>query len=150
MRAILINPFDRAVSEIDLAPGLPAIYAALSGPGFPKGEGEDGTFPTDPAEWGGLEREPMEVRLMDVMDVGGGQDMLIDDEGRFASYQACFTLKGSPPGFLIAGRALIVGHDGQGGKCATRLPIGAVSSLVEWLPWDTDYDPGVPVVTAWP
>ncbi|HEX5213281.1 MAG TPA: hypothetical protein VFW22_16270 [Pseudolabrys sp.] len=141
MRAILINPFDRVVSEIDLVPGLAAKYAALSGPGFPVGD-EEGNFPTDPIKWEGLDREPMPVRLIDVVSLGEPHDLVIDDEGRFADNQACFGLRCGPD--LIAGRALLVQCDDQGDTVATTVPIDAVRAAVVWLPWDTDYTPSGP------
>lgn len=142
MRAILINPFDRTVEEFNLEPGLRAMYAALSGPGFPVEDDCPNGFPTDPGDWQGLEREQMDVHCIDIRSLGGAQDLICDDNGRCIGFNACFQLGEA----LIAGRALIVSHDREGETIGTTLPVELARSTVKWLAWDTDYTPPAPTV----
>ena len=142
MRALLIDPWVRSVVEMDLQPGLQAMYAALSGLGFPVAD----EFSFDPAEWGDCHRDVVAVDCIDIRSLGGGQDLVCDDEGRLRDYQACFRFKGSE--LLIAGRALIVGNDGGGNTVGTVLPLQMASERIEFLPFDTDYTPPAPVVVG--
>lgn len=140
-RAILIDPWSRKATEGFLQPGLANIYAALSGPGFPSAD----DFPTDPAEWADLEREPVDVSCIDMRQVGQDHtgrsiDLICDDEGRLRGFQACFRI-GGPDGLLIAGRALLVGSDDEGETCATALPLFEAVRQITWEPWETDYTP---------
>ncbi len=146
-RMILINPFDRTVSEVVVSGGkdsLDAIRKALGGPGFPL----DDTFPNDPADWTGLEREQRTVSLIDIISVGNGVDLIIDDEGRLANDQACFQL-GPDPELVIGGRALIAGHDEEGNTTGIYLPLNYAAAPVKWLPYDFDYTPPPPKIMVW-
>jgi hypothetical protein len=139
-RALLVDPWARSVTEGYLLPGLAAFYDALSGPGFPVAD----NFPTDPTQWGDLEREAVPVTCIDVTELGRDQfgrttDLVIDDEGRMRDYQACFTIGGGD-GLLIAGRALIVGSD-EGETCGTALPLFEAVRKIAWQPWERDYTP---------
>jgi hypothetical protein len=138
IRAALIDPWARTVSIVQLEPGLAALYGALTGPGFPTAD----EFPTDPAAWGELERETIDVRSIDIRELGMRQDLICDDEGRLRDNQACFSIGGQ----LIAGRALIASHDDEGNTTSTTLTLEALTRPVQWLPFDTDYTPPAPVV----
>lgn len=79
MRAILINPFTRTVSDIETDASLDEMYSIL------------------------------QVDLITVMQVGAGHAMILDDEGllKDKASQAYFTMKGlAQP---LAGRAMILG-----------------------------------------
>lgn len=158
MRVILINPFDRTVTETEVEQGLQPKYKMLSGPGFPV-ETEDGsTFPTDPAEWGDLEREPMVVRMLECLSLGeldmsgNEQDLLIDEDGRAKAHQACF-LFGHARGeasakWEVVGRAFVMAVNDDGEHVGTAVPVEEIAALVEWLPWDHDYTPEGPIVVG--
>jgi hypothetical protein len=140
-RAILIDPWARKAIEGYLQPELASIYAALSGPGFPSSD----EFPTDPEQWAELEREAVRVSCIDIRNVGRDHtgravDLICDDEGRLRDSMACFRM-GGRQGVLIAGRALLVGSDDEGETCGTALPLFEVIRSLEWLAWDTDYEP---------
>lgn len=141
IRTILIDPFARTITEHQLAQGLAAIYAALSGPGFPTAD----EFPLDPKQWDGLEREPMDVDCIDIRSLGGRQDLVVDDIGRIRGPNACFCFMGGEP---LAGRALIYSHNDEGEAIGTTLPLALVEERLDWLPWDTDLTPPPPMVVG--
>lgn len=81
MRAIIINPFDRTVKEIDTAASLDDMYRLLN------------------------------VDLITVMQVGAGHAMILDDEGllKDKASQAYFMLRGmNQP---LAGKAMILADE---------------------------------------
>lgn len=80
MRAILIDPFTRTVTEVDTDAGLDELYQLL------------------------------DVDLITVMDVGAGHAMILDDEGllKQKDFQAYFGMKGLDQ--PLAGKALILGN----------------------------------------
>jgi hypothetical protein len=81
MRAILIDPFTRTVSDIDTAAGLDDLY------------------------------EILQVDLITVMQVGASHAMILDDEGllKDSSEQEYFQLKGMDQ--PLAGRGLILADE---------------------------------------
>lgn len=89
MRAILIDPFTRTVSNIDTDASLDDMYSVL------------------------------QVDLITVMQVGGGHAMILDDEGllKDRDSQAYFTMRGlAQP---LAGRAMILGDEYGESRAAT-------------------------------
>lgn len=138
-RAILINPWDRTVEEGWQTPGIRALYDTLSGPGFPTAE----DFPTDPALWAELERQPMRCDCIDIRGIGADRygkpvDLICDDEGRLKGNQAAFRLSDE---LLIAGRALFASHDDEGETVSTGLELHDARRPITWAPWDTDVTP---------
>ena len=89
LRAILINPITRTVSDIDTAAGLDDLYDIL------------------------------QVDLITVMRVGAGHAMILDDEGLLKdnSEQEYFQLKGMDQ--PLAGRALILADEYGENRAAT-------------------------------
>lgn len=144
IRALLVDPFARRITEGWQTPGLDAIKATLSGPAFPLCD----PFPTDPAEWGDMPRAHHEVRCIDIRSVGRdhlGQsvDVICDDEGRLVDFMACCGMGGTAekPALVLAGRVLLVGSDDEGETCSTALPLFEAVRKIRWLPWDFDYSP---------
>lgn len=89
MRAILIDPFKREVTDIDTDASLDSMYDILH------------------------------VDLITVMRVGAGHAMILDDEGllKDKSAQEYFTMKGATQPF--AGRAMILGDSYGESRAAT-------------------------------
>lgn len=136
IRVVRIDPWARTVEAGWIDPGLASIYAALSGPGFPTAD----EFPTDPAQWAELEREPKPVDCIDIRGIGAdryGQpvDLICDDEGRLKGSQAAFRLADE---LLIAGRALLASHDDEGNTTSCGLELHDARRPITWAPWDTD------------
>lgn len=89
MRAILIDPFKREVSDVETDAGLDDMYHILN------------------------------VDLITVVRVGPGHAMIMDDEGllKAKSEQAYFTMRGATQPF--AGRAMILGDKYGENRAAT-------------------------------
>ena len=89
MRAILIDPFTRTVSDVDTDASLDEMYSILG------------------------------VDLITVMRVGAGHAMILDDEGllKDKASQAYFTLLGM--GQPLAGKGLILGDNYGENRAAT-------------------------------
>jgi len=144
LRAIRIDPWARTIAEGWIRPGLQGLYAALSGPGFPV----DDDFPTDPALWAELEREPVDVSCIDIRNIGKDRrgadvDLILDDEGRLRGHMACFRFGDE---LLVAGRALLLSNDGLGETTSSSLELHDARRPVSFAPWDTDYTPDAPKV----
>ena len=94
MRVIVINPWDRNVSEDEHHGDFRDYYRLLSGPT--------------------LERlEHATVRCFDIIEVGDadGHVLFVDDEGLFAEPQAYFQLSG---GNTFAGRGVLARRNEEG------------------------------------
>lgn len=89
MRAILIDPFTRTVSDIETDASLDDLYSVL------------------------------QVDLITVIRVGAGHAMILDDEGllKDKSVQAYFGMKGLDQ--PLAGRAMILGDNYGENRAAT-------------------------------
>lgn len=115
MRAILIDPFTRTVSDIDTAAGLDDLYDIL------------------------------QVDLITVMQVGASHAMILDDEGllKDSSEQEYFQLKGMDQ--PLAGRGLILADEYGENRPATLTLKEVADKVVwlrnkdvdpeEWLGW---------------
>jgi hypothetical protein len=115
MRAILIDPFTRTVSDIDTAAGLDDLY------------------------------EILQVDLITVMRVGASHAMILDDEGLLKdnSEQEYFQLKGMDQ--PLAGRGLILADEYGKNRPATLTLKEVTDKVVwlrnedvdpeEWLGW---------------
>lgn len=103
MKAILIDPDAKTVTDVECAKGIDAIYALI----------RCGTF--------------------DVVRVGhfAGEDqtMFVDDNGLYKKDQTFFTLNGGGP---FAGPALILGSDQRGESTSTRFLADQVRPQVEF------------------
>jgi len=109
MRAILIDPFNRAITQINLAKGLPAIYAALS---------------PDPA---------FKVDCFTVLQLASDVWGYGDDEGFLKPGNACFKLHCYPS--PLAGAWLLTGGDDEGDSrdLPARITAENVPAIVTWL-----------------
>lgn len=141
-RAILIDPFDQTVTEI-LLPEEPGMR------GHP-------TIPY-PSMKEVLQIPTGYITVCAVGEDRNGRslDLICDDEGRlqpqwekakdgtYKCIQRCFMMAGT---MLIAGRALLVGHDIFGNTTGTGLLLEDAVVPIEWLPEDVDYTPPDPVI----
>lgn len=109
MRALLICPFDRTISEVEIEPGnLDSYYKALSHPSYPP------------------------VETFDVAYVDG-IDCFVDDEGLLKGPTAFFQflpMERDP----LAGRGLVLGPpDDEGNTTACTLSIDELKARVMWV-----------------
>lgn len=112
-KAILYDPFTRAITAVDLAPGLDALYAML--------------------------HCEVITEIVVGFDVAENPILLVsDDEGRLKPDQRCFMLDNAP---VVAGRALLVGTDSEGNYIDCPVPRGIASQVVNWRHEDFDYSP---------
>ena len=88
MRAILINPYNRTVTEIDLSPGLDNIYKAMS----------------------------TEEVIVDMIEVGvafrNSDVMYVDERGALKQESKAFRMKDTSQ--VLFGTGLVVGTDDDG------------------------------------
>lgn len=105
MKAVLICPFTRKITDIEIEPGLAAMYEALSHESHP-------------------------VQMVEVVACGQG-DIWVDEEGLFKDSMGWFTLPHHP--HPIAGRGLVLGHDGEGNSTDTPFDAATVSQIVSFV-----------------
>jgi hypothetical protein len=127
MRAILINPYDRSVTEVETSgstegqPGAPSIYDAMSVPQH-------------------------RVELFTVIELeaaGGGlyPTLYLDDEGLLAPGRALWRLKGYPS--ALAGCGLILGSDPESGDTIPcPITLDDARALAHWTDLETTGDVG--------
>lgn len=106
MRALIICPFTRTVSDAALGSGLSAIYAALSH---------------------GRHR----VQYFDCVGLGGGETLYLDDEGLL--YPGLPLWKWSGASAQYAGRGLILGTNDEGDSEDSTLTVPEVVARLVWL-----------------
>lgn len=110
MRAILINPYNQTVTEVDLPlEDYSAFYDALSEPGAQK------------------------VEHFDVLRVGRHGTLYVDDEGHLFPGRACFTYEDYAPDYPLAGRAILCGTNDEGDTLPTSASVADVYRKVGWL-----------------
>ncbi|MGA0610027.1 DUF3846 domain-containing protein [Caldimonas sp. KR1-144] len=109
MRAILIDPFERTITEIDtIEPGnLDSYYAALSRPGAPVT-----TF---------------DVARYDEADI----DIYVDDEGLITGRATAFFQLGDLD--PLAGRGVVVSTDDEGNSMPPRASLEQVRAMTRWI-----------------
>lgn len=133
MRAIKINPYDRTVTEIDVAPGIAAIYAAMSVP-----------------------KHTVELFTVISLDSRGDESVYLDDEGLLQPGRAIWRLRGYPS--PLAGCGLVLRRNDEGETIATRVPLAEMAAAVAWTDQEStgEIEPGRqgtmegPDGTPWP
>lgn len=118
MRAILINPYQRTITEVvdpdlqaDTRRQYRAIYRHLTEPGIHA------------------------VDLFSIIQIEEAESMFVDDEGLMGAGHHCFQIWGR--GAPIAGRALIMGFDHRGDNASSRMTIDAVEKTVTFMNSET-------------
>jgi len=107
MRAILINPFEREITTVIRSDNYKDIYNYLSTDDF-------------------------SVNNFAVVHWDEFNDIFIDDEGLYVDDQAFFSIAGTRSELVLAGKGLILGHDGEGGTTDTNLTLEEIRSAVTW------------------
>lgn len=111
IRALLIDPANKSLTEGWLDKGLAGMYATLG------------------------------CNTIDIVRLVEGParsiDLVIDDEGKLKTGQHCFRIDDH----LIAGRALMVDSDAGGETVGTSLPLAQLRRTVEWTIFTTNYNP---------
>lgn len=113
IRGILIDPFNKAVTEVEVESGDGA-YESMRSHVF--GDKDKG--------------------LLQAVGLGGGITLWIDEEGLLCDWdtQAFFKLKGNDEETdPFAGRGLLLMDDGQGGEASCPLPVDLVFESVSWV-----------------
>lgn len=114
VRAILIDPYAKVVSEVFVMPDLAGMKFALKG--------------ADTAFAGYVER----------VSVSDADDMWLDEEGCLSAHRPVFELGTGN----FAGAALILAHDDDGESVGTRLSVSLVAAAVKWTSLETTGDFG--------
>lgn len=114
LRAILISPLDRTISELYIMPGLEGLYYTLG--------------KADSAFSGMVEH----------VQAGRKTGLWIDEEGVLSEGRPVFKL--GPQYF--AGPALLLGDDGEGDSCDCPVPLPIAQMAVEWTSLETTGDFG--------
>jgi len=125
MKAILIDPFAKTISAVELENTLPAIYAVLQ---------------CDTIE---------EILIGHATGSAAPLYALVDEDGRLKENPRGFTVRSAGVGF--AGRMLLVSSDGEGYvDCpGTDGPgVAFMEHEVSWLPDDFAFAPPEPQFTA--
>lgn len=113
-KAIMYNPFDRTVTETTVdAADRNALYAALS-------------------------CETIDEVVVGIDAAQNPIVLLCDDEGRLKPDQRCFMLDNAP---VIAGRAVLVGTDGEGNYVDCPVPLDIALQVVNWRHEGFEYTP---------
>jgi hypothetical protein len=104
MRAILIDPYNETISEVEHTGGIDSIYKLLSGP-----ERKVGTFT--------------------IVGLGKGETLYVDDEGLLHNPTHFFQWQGYHQ--PLAGRGLILGSK-RSEDAATKLSLDEAKARVRW------------------
>ncbi len=107
MRAILVNPYNKTIKEAVYTGDFREIYDLIG------------------------------CRTFDVVYMGGGHDMYVDDEGLLKSNQRFFRFEDRN----LAGAALILKHNDEGESTDADIPLEDVIESIEWLPEDHVEEP---------
>ena len=92
---ILIDPYDQSISRVDIDGSLESIY------------------------------EVLQCRVMDIMRLGEGVDLIMDDEGRLNSQNRWFSWGGNS----FAGRCLVASHNEDGDTLSCPISISNIKNL---------------------
>lgn len=125
MKALLIDPFAKTISAVELENTLPAIYAVLQ---------------CDTIE---------EILIGHATGSAAPLYALVDEDGRLKENQRGFTVRSAGVGF--AGRMLLVSSDGEEYvDCPGTDGLGVtfMEHEVGWLPDDFDFTPQEPTIVA--
>lgn len=107
MKAILIDPVTQKVSEVEHNGDYKEIYKLLS----------------DPAN-------DMNVRLFEIIDLGKGETLFVDEEGLL--HNPKFFFKWDTYRQPLAGRGLILGTNRAGDSTSTKLTVADVEKHVRY------------------
>ena len=126
IRAILIDPFSKTVTEHRIEQGSDDGYSAMVRAIY---NGERG--------------------LITFSGIGAGHSIVVDDEGQMMDWdhQAFFQLGSGEASATFAGRALIVASDSYGNTTPCRLPLSLVQSTCRWIE-AKDVEVPAPVMTT--
>lgn len=138
MRAIIINPFDKTITETDVDGSDGSAYKAIVAAVFPKErfpDGDDAAFTS--------------------VDVDGANSLYLDDIGLMRDWdKQAFFAWGE---HRLAGNGIVLGYDDEGNSTACTLPLDVVQRDVKWLdardvrvpaPSYTTFVDGKPVVES--
>jgi len=128
MRAIVINPWDQSITEIEHDGDYKKLYPLLSGPtleGLPEAD----------------------VSCFDIVRLGDNGDhiMYVDDCGHCVDHQAYFEFANNT---IIAGRGVILRNDDVGDDRSATLSIKKLHGSIRFLPLNTVYTPPPPTVQS--
>lgn len=128
MRAILIDPFKKSVSQIDVPKGLDGLRDAVFQVHAPR----------DPADAEAKALSGESPGYVEVVRLHKRIDMWIDEEGLLKPWekQRFFHLKGEPDTRHYAGYGVLLGVNSSGEDTADApawLTVGAVYSIVDWV-----------------
>lgn len=108
MRAILINPWTKEITEVVYNGDFNHMYVLMSNPLGPKVE----TF-TSGWAW------------------DNGDTLYVDDEGLLKSGNRLFGVKGLDDA-LLAGNGLILGEDREGEACDAKSSLVEMQNIITW------------------
>lgn len=122
MRAIHINPWNKTITEIDLA------------------DDGDGCIAYDALRRAVFHGRDKALGWIDRVDLGANVDAWVDEEGFLIPWDEQRFLAMHPPGLKhfgqnLAGHVILTGHDGWGGSVGLpdAIPIELVQASVQWL-----------------
>lgn len=101
MKAILIDPFERTIDQIEYNDDIEEIYRLIR----------------------------CESKIFTVVNFSSnGDGVYVDDEGRFVSNQAFFSIEGYPQ--PLAGRGLVLGCDSHGNSTTPKHSFQDICGMV--------------------
>jgi hypothetical protein len=106
MRAILINPDTRTITEIETKGDLNAMHGALTRPGCARNDD------------------------INAVRITPHDDLWVDGEGLLKPDVPVFRLRGYH--HPLAGRGLILGNDGYGKSIGTKIAIERLHDIIQW------------------
>jgi hypothetical protein len=106
IRAYLINPYKRQITEVPYDGDLVTAYKLL-------------------------DCDIVEAAVVDPTQEGEPDIVYVDEEGLLKGPQFFFKLAGNEQ--PLAGKGLVVGSDSEGNDCDARLPIERIRQLVTWM-----------------
>ena len=112
MRAILIDPFARTITEVEHNGDYREIYKLLS-------------------------HETMPVDCFDCVRLDDGDAIYVDDEGLLKPCKAFFVLH-TPHGMNgpYAGKGLVLGSDDEGESASAKMPLSKLQDAIQFVSRD--------------
>ena len=103
IRAIIIDPFEREISETEIENNLEGLKSAIGD------------------HW------------IELVRINGQNDMYVDEEGLFRENQQFFVMSGSQRKVPIAGKAVVVGSDtSTGEQINCNMPLDVIKEMVSF------------------
>jgi len=103
MRALLIDPIARTITEVEHEDKYTDIYRLI------------------------------EAQPFDVMNIGDGESLFFDDEGLLKEPPPIDYFRFGDDGHPISGKALVLGVNDEGDSIATKLTIAELQGMVQFL-----------------